>query len=838
MQATTSAAASSGAPPPGWLGLGRPSRGSLVWLAAAMLLFTAAALLFTWPLAPSAAASVPFKPGGDQLWIMGILEWQRRALVEQPDQFFRGHFYYGAGAALFGSDLLLGLLPLSAAAAWLTGNPALAFNAAYVGSFVLNALAMYAAACTLTGSRPAALLAGVVYAYAPAQLAYVNHPQLAAAWWLPLAVSFGVRFARTLRWTDAAAAAAMVWAQVVTSAQLGLHAALALAVVAGPAALWHVGRRRDWRLALRLLAVGLAAAAAVAPIAAGYLDFADAWRADRDLSEVRGGSAQLTDYLSPSARLRWYDGRTDVFPAVPIGERRIFPGVVVPLLALGGIAAGLAARNGRRNLRSATLALGVLAVGGVVLSLGPNWRWDGRTTEVELPFRALYDLFPPFRAIRVAARFSLLAHAAAALLAGVGLAEITRRLRVQPRLAPLAGLAVAGLVMLEAWPNPIPVYPLPERPELHAALRQARDGPVLLVPLNAAEVERTWVAALARSGPLVNGYSGHIWPQTWHFRDMTQGRAVFEAADLAAALSAFGVRTVIVDDAVLGPGGGPFWAAVRASPHAAAAVSRGGFTSIRLRPPLEPPSRGWADLRADVLAATVPPAAGMISALVLENTADRPWTPPGNSRVRTLELVWTTPDGRAAMHAASDLLPPPFLLRGQVHRQPLHFFTPPTPGDYRLRAHVDGVQLFDRPVRVDAAPAMAFQNSAQGLRARLTLRTPARFETPPGEPLPLHVDALNTGQVPWEEPAVIQLGWRYFRIEADGSERELPELEGRLPLLAHDYTPTAPGAGYAFAGAMPAPTEPGRYVARISMLAELVAWFDIAPIEVQVLVER
>lgn len=188
------------------------------------------------------------------------------------------------------------------------------------------------------------------------------------------------------------------------------------------------------------------------------------------------------------------------------------------------------------------------------------------------------------------------------------------------------------------------------------------------------------------------------------------------------------------------------------------------------------------------------------------------------------------------MRYSPDVLPPPFLMRGQVHRQPLHLLTPGEAGAYRLRGRVDGVEIFDQPVRVGAVPRAPFQSDGQGLYAALTLRTPSEFEVPPGDLLPLHVDALNTGVVAWDGPAVIRLGWRWFQIGPDGSEVERREWEGRILLEGHLYASIAPGAGYAYAGAVPAPTEPGRYVVRVLMLAELVAWFEIEPIEIQVVV--
>ena len=825
-----------------WLRLGGRARawassGERPWLALVVAVYAGAAVLFTFPLALVAGSHVAFDADGDQLWIMGILEWQRHALFGQPDQFFAGHFYYGAGNALFGSDLLLGLLPVTALTAWLTDNPTLAFNVAYMGSFFLNALAMYAAAYAVTGSRAGALVAGIVYGFAPAQLAYVNHPQFAAAWWIPLAVLFAVRFARRYRWTDAALALVMIWMQFLTNVHLGLHAALAAAALAGPSTIWRIGTRRDWQLALRLLAVGVAGAALFTPFVLGYVNFAEAWRAERDITEVRHWSAQLTDYLSPSDRLRWYDVLNESLPAVPTGERRIFPGFIPPALALLGVGFGFAWRGGWWGRRRLTAAMLALVAGGVLLSLGPNWRWNGQTTGIELPYQALFDAFPPLRAVRVAARFSLLGHTAIALLAAVGVAAALRRLRLRPRLALLSGLAIAGIVVLEAWPNAIPVHPTPDRPGVLAALREARDGPVLFVPVaSEQEIEWTWGAALARSGRLVNGYSGHIWQQIWFFRDLTQGRSVTEADSLAGGLSAFGVRTVLLYEGAFGPEDRRLWTAVRASPHVEEATTQEGYTRIKLRPPSIPPSREWTDLRADFLVRNVPPSAGLVSSLVLENTTDRPWTPPGDSRIRVLDLAWIGPSGEVVMRYSPDVLPPPFLMRGQVHRQPMHLFTPDEAGAYRLRGRVDGVEIFDQPVRVGAVPRAPFQSDGQGLYATLTLRTPSEFEVPPGDRLPLHVDALNSGVVAWDGPAAIRLGWRWFQIGPDGSEVERREWEGRILLEGHLYPVIVPGAGYAYAGALPAPTEPGRYVVRVLMLAELVAWFEIEPIEIQVVV--
>ena len=221
----------------------------------------------------------------------------------------------------------------------------------------------------------------------------------------------------------------------------------------------------------------------------------------------------------------------------------------------------------------------------------------------------------------------------------------------------------------------------------------------------------------------------------------------------------------------------------------------------------------------------------------MQNPATAPWIPPGDSRVRRLNVQWIRPDGTVAIAYETDLLPPPFLRPGQVHAVPVHQFSPPVPGGYLLRASADGERLFERDVRVEPVTPAAFEGSADGMLASLSLRTPASFTTTPTDLLPLHVDALNIGRKSWNDESNIRLGWRWWKIEQDGAATERPQYEGRVPLLGHLFNDIPPGRGYAFAGQLRAPNEPGRYILRVSMLVELVAWFGIDPVEIEVIVK-
>ncbi len=105
----------------------------------------------------------------------------------------------------------------------------------------------------------------------------------------------------------------------------------------------------------------------------------------------------------------------------------------------------------------------------------------------------------------------------------------------------------------------------------------------------------------------------------------------------------------------------------------------------------------------------------------------------------------------------------------------------------------------------------------------------------PGDRLQLHVDAVNSGTTVWDGEGNLRLGYRWFRKLADGTEEELPQFEGRILWFGHLHGGSIlPGNGYSFTGTMTAPDEPGEYVVRVSMLVELVAWFESEPLKLYV----
>jgi hypothetical protein len=83
---------------------------------------------------------------------------------------------------------MLGVAVFTAPFEWLTRNPVLVYNAAFLGSYVLAGVGAYVLTRSLWGRRDAAVLAGLAFALCPYRLGHVMHLQMLTAGWMPVAL--------------------------------------------------------------------------------------------------------------------------------------------------------------------------------------------------------------------------------------------------------------------------------------------------------------------------------------------------------------------------------------------------------------------------------------------------------------------------------------------------------------------------------------------------------------------------------------------------------------------------------------------------------------------------
>ena len=123
-----------------------------------LLFYTAAAVVFTWPLVVSLRSHLgaPEGPGDPylNLWILG---WDLRTITAHPAWLFNGrifdaNIFHPATGTLTYSDHLIPQALLVLPVYLLSGDPVLCYNVLLFGSFVASGLAMHALARTLGAS--------------------------------------------------------------------------------------------------------------------------------------------------------------------------------------------------------------------------------------------------------------------------------------------------------------------------------------------------------------------------------------------------------------------------------------------------------------------------------------------------------------------------------------------------------------------------------------------------------------------------------------------------------------------------------------------------------------
>ncbi|MGD9904616.1 MAG: hypothetical protein AB7U83_14215 [Vicinamibacterales bacterium] len=473
----------------------------------------------TWPLAASPWLVPAHQDPLFSSW--RLYQWARNLIGDGPGGLFDGNIFTPARDVLLFSDAI----PLQAlvAAPWLwLGTPVVVvYNALVWASFLTAGLATYACARAISGSRFGALVAAVIFSAAPSRLEHVMHLELLWTAGMPLAVLGGVWI---LGGDDRGPrlAGLAIAGQFLTCIYYGVFLLVVWPVVVG--AEWLRSRTPLSRAMLVRSAGWLAATIAVAALYAVPYQRARAVVGDRPDFEVEYYSAVLPSYASfPPSNLAWG------WSAIPDdAERRLAPGVLASGLAVSAVLAAT---------QPWTLAL---AAGGAVAidaSLGANgWTY--------LPMRRL---LPPFRGLRVPARFGMVALLCVALLAAIAGAHLARQLATW-RLAPLAGaLVLAGLVAEYASLHPVRAMP-PRPPPVYEWLATLPPAIVVHAPLPTPQTlpgPEADFQYFAQYHPhrLLNGNSGFYPPNYIGLLDRSRG---FPDVHAVTAMRAAGAEYLLV----------------------------------------------------------------------------------------------------------------------------------------------------------------------------------------------------------------------------------------------------------------------------------------------------
>lgn len=492
------------------------------WLVLAVAAYLGLAIFWAAPASLSPSESVPNH--GDPLHLAWVMAWDAHQIVRDPARLFDSNAFYPYPRSLAFGDHLLPEALLGAPVFWASGNAVLASNVVVVAALTLSAAALFLLVRGITGSAPAAFVAGIAYAFNAVTLHELPRVHVLNLQWWPLALLFLDRFVRQgARPLDAALFAAALLLQCLSGTYYLAYSALFAPLwIAGAYVL--AGRRPAAR---EVRALGAAAALAALPLAVIVTPYARQFRelalekrqAETLLAlppEVQqrlrtvgfeGGFAPGADLLAfvdpPAGSVLWGGFSGNVTSELPH-----FVGFFSGALAAFG-AASLSRKRPGRDVGALALGTAVLAA---AICLGSRMRVAGADWGP-----GLYDLlhrFVPFaRGMASPERFGVLVLLGGAILCGLGAA----RLLAGWRRTRIAGSVLLGaLLVLEQWqPSTAPAF-VPKGAEVPSVYRWLRDdgpGPVIELPLHPWRERRLWAS--------------YLYFSTFHWRPVPLGRSSF-----------------------------------------------------------------------------------------------------------------------------------------------------------------------------------------------------------------------------------------------------------------------------------------------------------------------
>jgi hypothetical protein len=492
--------------------------------------------------------------GSDTRLTVWILAWTNHVTLDGGSLFDANVFFPSRNALAYAEHLLsISVFTLPTYA--LTRNPDLAYNIAWLLSYLTCALAAHALAWRITRDHLASFAGGVAYAFCFYRMLHGHaHIQLLWACWIPLSFLLLERWWRQPAWSNMALLWLVVLMQVLASWYLAIMVLVADALLALYLALRLRVPRRSARLMLiQIAAGGIAGAAIVWPIARHYM-FLAALNGD-SRAEAATYAARVSDLVVPPLNTwlgQWLVRRGSTAPKWIWGENTLFLGYVTMALAAIGLLRirrpQHVAVERRGSADDRRVALGFFAVLGaiaLVLAFGPSPRAVAAGSFDPSPF-GLFSMLPAMSLFRVPARFVQLTTLALAVLAAAGAETLHARFAWRGRALTILLLPLMlGEWYLVDFPGGAPQ---PERiPAVYRQLATLPAHAVVSLPDYIGGPE--WFLesdyqfySTAHWHPIVNGYARTEPPG---YRDRITRIATFPSRDCAEAMRAIGADYIV-----------------------------------------------------------------------------------------------------------------------------------------------------------------------------------------------------------------------------------------------------------------------------------------------------
>ena len=522
------------------------------------------ALMWTWPLVTRLGISMPGWPA-DNFAFLYKLRLFRVALLERgTSPFFDPNSYAPFGFDLgLGEPTLANTVPGVLIGAMAGGNDVITYNVLVLLSFVVSGVGGYMLVRELSGSRQAAVLGAVAFAFAPYRMAQTaGHLQLMGTGWIALSFYFLERSLKTRSWRDGAMLGLCFALTALSAWYYAYMAGLALALYAA-VRLWTERRAPDRPAWKALLRPALAALAVLVPLGAPAALPSLRVYAEGGLTHSAKAadehSASPLDYAIPNQlHPVWGEPFMRAHAEENIIETNLYAGLALAALIVAG---WWARRRARAAPMSTSRAWVVLVIAAGVLSLGLTLhglngtlqiQWPWGAGPLPLPGQLLYDWLPFYSSMRAYARWGLIVALGIVVLGGIAWAYLLRYGPGGFRSASrwLATLALVAIVV-DLWTAPYAWGTSRVEPsEASRFVASLPDGTVMRMPLAASQSGPALWAQVYYDKPLAYGYETFE-PEGWRVR--RPDLETFPDDPALDVLEEWGVRYVVVSGNAYGP---------------------------------------------------------------------------------------------------------------------------------------------------------------------------------------------------------------------------------------------------------------------------------------------
>ena len=490
-------------------------------LVAVTLLLVALTAAMTWPQFEYLATRA--REHQDVYFNMWRLRWFAHALETAPLHIFDGNIFHPEPRTLTYSDAMIVEGLVGAPLLWAGVPPVLVHNDLLLGAIVTSGVGMFVLMQMLTGSAAAGILSAIVFAFVPYRFEHYMHMELQWTMWMPWSFWALHRTLATRSWRHGFLTGLFLSLQMLSSIYYGVFLSTLLGVCAVLLLIAQPSKLL-WPSIKALLPGALLAVVICGAYALPYLETKSA-TGGRSEVELMAFSARPSSYLVATPdNVLW--GRA--FASRGRLERRLFPGVLVVILAMVGL------------LLRPPPKVALVYLVALVMSFDMSLGLSGHI------YRVLYEHVPFYQGLRALARLGIFVVFFLAALAAYGYVALAELLPSKARLALAVGLG--ALLLLEYRVRPLELVPYPNSPPpLYAWLSTQPRGVVAELPMRTSGLPGSDPAYSYLSTfhwmPIVNGYSG-FYPASYLGR--LDDLAAFPDEESINRLRRDGVRYVVV----------------------------------------------------------------------------------------------------------------------------------------------------------------------------------------------------------------------------------------------------------------------------------------------------